>query len=77
MWGRGKKRLDGALWLIAAALSLLCMQCVAAARGVYNVRFRSYSTNEGLSQATAMALVQVKTGFLWIGTQDVRNRFDG
>ena len=45
--------------------------------GVSNVRFRNYTTTEGLSQATAQALVQDTTGFLWIGTQDGLNRFDG
>ncbi|MDR3385922.1 MAG: two-component regulator propeller domain-containing protein [Rudaea sp.] len=77
MRGRGDKQLDGALWLVAVALLLFCIQCLAAAPGVYNVRFRSYSTNEGLSQATAMVMAQGKTGFIWIGTQDGLDRFDG
>ncbi len=76
MRGRGDNRWCGRLWLIAA-LVVPCMLAVAAAPGVYNVRFRSYSTTEGLSQASAMALVQGKTGFLWIGTQDGLDRFDG
>src|SRR6187397_257768 len=41
------------------------------------VRFRTYSTPEGLSQATARAIAQDRDGFIWIGTQDGLNRFDG
>ncbi|HET8940971.1 MAG TPA: two-component regulator propeller domain-containing protein, partial [Rudaea sp.] len=44
---------------------------------VETVRFRNYSTSDGLSQATAMAMAQDTTGFVWIGTQDGLDRFDG
>src|SRR5512141_1248057 len=78
MWGRGGKRRKSTWRPIAIAMLLLCAQCVTATPpGVYNVRFRGYSTTEGLSQASAMAMAQSKTGFLWIGTQDGLNRFDG
>jgi ligand-binding sensor domain-containing protein/signal transduction histidine kinase len=78
MWGRGGKRRDSTWRLIVIAMLLLCTQCVTATPpGVYNVRFRGYSTTEGLSQASAMAMAQGNTGFLWIGTQDGLNRFDG
>ncbi len=45
--------------------------------GARQVRFRTYTPNDGLSQATARALVQDRDGFVWIGTQDGLNRFDG
>ena len=59
-----------ALWLCVCAHA-------ADVPGVNNVRFRNYSTTEGLSQATALAMVQDPTGFLWVGTQEGLNRFDG
>ncbi len=40
-------------------------------------RFSRLDTEDGLSQASAWALVQDARGFLWIGTQDGLNRFDG
>ncbi|MGA9335473.1 MAG: two-component regulator propeller domain-containing protein, partial [Rudaea sp.] len=44
---------------------------------IETVRFRNYSTSNGLSQATALAMAQDTTGFIWVGTQDGLDRFDG
>ncbi len=42
-----------------------------------NQRFRSFTVDEGLSQNSVNAIAQDKTGFIWIGTLDGLNRFDG
>lgn len=47
------------------------------AHNVESVRFVNFSTAQGLSQATVRALVQDTSGFLWLGTQDGLNRYDG
>lgn len=39
--------------------------------------FRRYTVEHGLSQNTIRALYQDDAGFLWVGTQDGLNRFDG
>ena len=74
MPGRGRPwlRLAG----FAAVLLCVC-RLAGAVPGIVDVRFRNYSTGDGLSQATAMAMAQDSTGFLWVGTQDGLNRFDG
>jgi signal transduction histidine kinase/ligand-binding sensor domain-containing protein len=38
---------------------------------------RVFSTRNGLSQNTATCIYQDRKGFLWIGTQDGLNRYDG
>ena len=42
-----------------------------------SLRFDHLSLEQGLSQATVNAIVQDKLGFMWFGTQDGLNRFDG
>ena len=42
-----------------------------------SVRFDRYSLKQGLSQGTVTSLLQDRQGFVWIGTQDGLNQFDG
>ena len=68
-------------WLLAAGLLLvsgLAARAIASdVPGVDNIHFRSYGTQQGLSQSTSRAIAQDRSGFIWIGTQDGLNRFDG
>jgi PAS domain S-box-containing protein len=41
------------------------------------LRFERYTLEDGLSQNTVFALLQDRQGFLWIGTQDGLDRYDG
>ncbi|MBC7446651.1 MAG: hypothetical protein H7330_01155 [Hymenobacteraceae bacterium] len=41
------------------------------------LRFKRLGTAEGLSENSAYCLLQDRRGFLWIGTQDGLNRYDG
>ena len=41
------------------------------------IHFDRLSLDEGLSQATITCILQDRTGFLWLGTQDGLNRYDG
>ena len=41
------------------------------------LHIRHYSVNEGLSQSSVYSILQDKIGFLWIGTGDGLNKFDG
>ncbi len=42
-----------------------------------NIIFEQYTVDNGLSQSTANCLFQDSKGYLWIGTQDGLNRFNG
>jgi signal transduction histidine kinase/ligand-binding sensor domain-containing protein len=42
-----------------------------------SIRFQKISIEQGLSQSVVNAITQDKTGFLWLGTQDGLNRYDG
>src|SRR5688500_11014601 len=50
-----------------------CSLCVAQE----NIRFERISVNDGLSQSDVRSMVQDKFGFLWIGTRDGLNKYDG
>jgi ligand-binding sensor domain-containing protein/signal transduction histidine kinase/DNA-binding response OmpR family regulator len=39
--------------------------------------FRKYQVNEGLSENTVICILQDHQGFMWFGTKDGLNRFDG
>lgn len=41
------------------------------------LNFKRLTINEGLSQNTAFCILQDKTGFIWVGTEDGLNKYDG
>ncbi|HLP12217.1 MAG TPA: adenylate/guanylate cyclase domain-containing protein [Flavobacteriales bacterium] len=41
------------------------------------IRFQNYTISNGLSQSSVNTMVQDDKGFVWIGTQDGLNKFDG
>ncbi|TQV72369.1 hypothetical protein FLL45_19340 [Aliikangiella marina] len=47
------------------------------AKNLSSLGFKHISTEHGLSQKTVQSIYQDKHGFLWIGTQEGLNRYDG
>jgi ligand-binding sensor domain-containing protein len=45
--------------------------------GQENIRFERLTVNEGLSQSDVKSMVQDRFGFLWVGTRDGLNKYDG
>jgi ligand-binding sensor domain-containing protein len=45
--------------------------------GIAEITFKHITTEQGLSNPSVYAIVQDKRGFMWFGTQDGLNKFDG
>lgn len=58
-------------------LLLLSIVTVLCAGMEPNLRFHTYNTDDGLSQNTVSSIARDKYGFIWIGTWEGLNRFDG
>lgn len=64
----------------AVTVAILLLACLSAHEAVAQprpIRFERLGLEAGLSQATALVLHQDRRGFLWVGTEDGLNRYDG
>lgn len=62
---------------IIISLSLVLSDCQPAQGQAAVLRFDRLDITDGLSQNTINAILQDKRGFIWIGTSDGLNRYDG
>jgi diguanylate cyclase (GGDEF)-like protein len=72
---RGKNRRFRMLARVASAALACVVSSVALATPPLSVQ--RYSLEEGLSQQAVNAIAQDSEGFMWFGTEDGLNRFDG
>ncbi|MEM6795027.1 MAG: two-component regulator propeller domain-containing protein [Acidobacteriota bacterium] len=63
--------------LALANLALFCWAPGPAQAQAPSLYFKNLSLEDGLSQRTAWAVLQDQKGYLWIGTQEGLNRWDG
>nr|WP_136251380.1 ligand-binding sensor domain-containing diguanylate cyclase [Ningiella ruwaisensis] len=59
------------------ALLILTFLPSTSFAAIDNVRFEHFYVEQGLSQQSIMALYQDSKGFIWLGTQEGLNRYDG
>ncbi len=60
-----------------AAVALLLFAGISQASDSRSMRFSHIKHEDGLSQSFVYAMVQDRDGFMWLGTQEGLNRFDG
>ena len=61
------------VWL----LGLILINVSMLSAGGEELRFEHITIEDGLSQSAVYALIQDRQGFIWIGTKDGLNRYDG
>ncbi len=64
-------------WSAILGLIFLVGTPVSANAMARNIRFSAVSIEDGLSQSSVNSIVQDKTGFMWFGTENGLNRYDG
>src|SRR5215510_3576708 len=63
--------------VLCAAAIAAAVDCPASAMPARPIRFTRLSLEQGLSQSTVLCMFQDSRGYIWLGTEDGLNRFDG
>jgi len=67
----------GLVVLLASGLAALSLAASSWAQSRPTIPFQRITMDDGLSQAAVHAISQDRRGFLWFGTEEGLNRFDG
>ena len=62
---------------LSIAIVALWLSCIAAAPAAQPMHFTHLGADAGLAQGGVMAIVQDRWGFLWLGSEDGLDRYDG
>src|SRR6476661_8403608 len=61
-------------WFLLLMLNTLCIFAFSQRQ---NISFGHLGVNAGLSQSNVICILQGSRGFMWFGTQDGLNKYDG
>jgi ligand-binding sensor domain-containing protein len=62
------------IWIVLACILFLHHRALSQR---HNIKFDHIGTDEGLSHGSVLSLFQDSRGFLWIGTREGLNKYDG
>lgn len=68
--------LDKQFWLLVFFMCLIGSNSLIAQKK-YEISYRQVGDQQGLSQISVTSIVQDTVGFIWLGTNDGLNRYDG
>jgi len=71
------KQLTANYYLSKRLLTLLLACLLISTKISASFKFDHFTVDDGLSQGTIIALFQDQQGYIWMGTEDGLNRFDG
>jgi len=63
--------------LLTTILLLVNVALASENKSTADYQFRQFTIKEGLSQSAVLSIIQDKKGFMWFGTANGLNRFDG
>ena len=63
--------------IFQSILTLLLLTNITIANDHHSYQFETIDIDQGLSQNSVMTIAQDKNGFMWFGTEDGLNRYDG
>jgi signal transduction histidine kinase/ligand-binding sensor domain-containing protein/DNA-binding response OmpR family regulator len=63
--------------LINVLFFLCSISVLSSQNNGQELKFKHYTSTDGLSQRSVMAILESKKGYLWFGTRDGLNKFDG
>lgn len=63
--------------ILKAGVTVIYLMGLQVVQSQTQITFRQLSVKDGLSQNSAISIVEDSTGYLWVATQDGLNKYDG